>query len=179
MTTSTDILESIDNRLRQLREELAALQAAQAALYEQEGRQRITRATSGRPGRAAGKRQAAPAVVKGDAEANGAAPASAGPDPRPAVPRRRGPKRGRRVKVASSETIMPILEGGEAMSTAALAERVDADRDQVLGVLRQMETLGQVRRTGQRRSTRWHMITDEERIQQRAAELAALSRAAA
>jgi hypothetical protein len=75
--------------------------------------------------------------------------------------------------------IMPILEGGVAMTTAALAERVDADRNQVLGLLRQMEAFGQVRRTGQRRSTRWHIITDEERIQQRAAELAALSRAAA
>jgi hypothetical protein len=179
MTTSTDILESIDNRLRQLREELAALEAAQAALYEQEAPERIARAGRGRRGRVAGKRLAAPTVVHGSSDVNGTAAPSPGPEPRPASRRRRSARRTRKPQVATSETIMPILEGGEAMTTAALAERVDADRDQVLGVLRELEALGQVRRTGQRRSTRWRAITDEERIEQRAAELAALSRAAA
>jgi len=48
-------------------------------------------------------------------------------------------------------------------------------RDRVLTALRELEAAGRVRRSGQRRSTRWHAITDEERIQKRAAELAGRS----
>jgi hypothetical protein len=46
----------------------------------------------------------------------------------------------------------------------------------VLVLLRELEAAGRVRRSGQRRGTRWHAITDEERIAERAAELAALSK---
>jgi hypothetical protein len=42
----------------------------------------------------------------------------------------------------------------------------------VLTLLRELETAGRIRRTGQRRGTRWHAITDEDRIRDRAAELA-------
>jgi hypothetical protein len=41
----------------------------------------------------------------------------------------------------------------------------------VLGVLRELEAAGRARRTGQRRGTRWHAVTDEDRIRARAAEL--------
>jgi len=37
--------------------------------------------------------------------------------------------------------------------------------------LHDLEAAGQVRRSGARRSTVWQLITDEERIAQRAAEL--------
>jgi hypothetical protein len=64
------------------------------------------------------------------------------------------------------------------MTTSALAERANANRDQILTALRELEAAGRVRRSGQRRSTRWHAITDEERIQKRAAELAARGKTA-
>ncbi|MFZ0975819.1 MAG: hypothetical protein WAN22_26585 [Solirubrobacteraceae bacterium] len=43
----------------------------------------------------------------------------------------------------------------------------------MLRLLRDLETGGRIRRTGQRRGTRWHAITDEDRIRERAAELEA------
>jgi hypothetical protein len=42
--------------------------------------------------------------------------------------------------------------------------------------LRELEKTDQIRRSGQRRGTRWHLITDEDRIAARAAELAAQSK---
>jgi DNA-binding transcriptional regulator GbsR (MarR family) len=71
-----------------------------------------------------------------------------------------------------------LLAATDGLTTTTLAEQTDASRDQVLTLLREMEARGTVRRVGQRRGTRWHLITDEERIAQRAAELAAQSRAA-
>jgi hypothetical protein len=71
-----------------------------------------------------------------------------------------------------------LLAGTEGMTTTALAELANGARDQVLTLLRELEAGGQVRRSGQRRSTRWHVITDDDRIAERAAELAARSRAA-
>jgi len=62
------------------------------------------------------------------------------------------------------------------MTTSALAERAGVSRGQILSLLRELEATGRIRRTGQRRSTRWHAITDEERIQKRTAELSALSK---
>jgi len=71
-----------------------------------------------------------------------------------------------------------LLSENGGLTTSVLAERANGNRDQVLTLLRELEAAGRVRRTGQRRSTRWHAITDEDRIRQRAAELAARSRRA-
>jgi hypothetical protein len=78
--------------------------------------------------------------------------------------------------VLSAETAERMLVKGDGLTTAALAEQAGADRDQVLNLLRDLETARRVRRTGQRRGTRWHAITDEERVQQRAAELESRTR---
>jgi DNA-binding IclR family transcriptional regulator len=67
-----------------------------------------------------------------------------------------------------------LLSKADGVTTSELAEQANGDRDQVLVLLRELEAAGRVRRSGQRRGTRWHAITDEDRIQQRAAELAAL-----
>ena len=66
-----------------------------------------------------------------------------------------------------------MLSRTGGLSTAQLAAQANADRDQIVGVLRELETAGRVRRTGQRRATRWHVITDEDRIRERVAELEA------
>jgi hypothetical protein len=71
-----------------------------------------------------------------------------------------------------------LLSGVDGLATSALAEQSNANRDQVLALLRELEAAGRVRRSGQRRATRWHAISDDERIQKRAAELKAQSRAA-
>ncbi len=65
-----------------------------------------------------------------------------------------------------------LLSENGGLTTSALAERTNGDRDQVLTLLRELEAAGKIRRTGQRRGTRWHAITDEDRVRERAAELA-------
>jgi DNA-binding CsgD family transcriptional regulator len=76
----------------------------------------------------------------------------------------------------TAEAAEQLLTTGDGLTTAALAEQAGADRDQVLALLRDLEQAQRVRRTGQRRGTRWHAITDEDRIRERAAELASRSR---
>lgn len=65
-----------------------------------------------------------------------------------------------------------LAQSERGMTTAALAKAANAERTRVLGVMRQMESAGGVKRTGIRRGTRWHAITSEEKIQRRAAEVA-------
>jgi hypothetical protein len=57
------------------------------------------------------------------------------------------------------------------LSAGAIAERAGVGYSRVLALLRELEASAKVRRTGNRRSTLWLLITDEDRIAQRAAEL--------
>jgi hypothetical protein len=93
------------------------------------------------------------------------------------VPQRRRRKRARTAP-PTGDALEQLLSSTDGLTTAALAEQADAGSDVVLATLKQLEASGRVRRTGQRRSTRWHLITDEDRIAARAAELQAQSRAA-
>ena len=144
MRTTQDIVESIENRLRELNQEIETLTAARSALDRDE---------------ASRSAPVAAATV---------APA------RPAKRRSR-----RRTRSGGASEIVPagrlelLLSENGGLTTSVLAERTNGNRDQVLTLLRELEAAGRVRRTGQRRSTRWHAITDEDRIRDRAAELAA------
>jgi len=69
-----------------------------------------------------------------------------------------------------------MLAESDGLTTTEIARETDAERDQVLALLRDLEAARRVRRTGQRRGTRWHAITDDDRIKERAADLAARSR---
>lgn len=82
-----------------------------------------------------------------------------------------------RAEVARLEGARQALLGGsEGMSTSEPATASDSKRDQILARLRELENADQIRRTGVRRATRWHLITDEERIAARAAQIAAQRR---
>jgi hypothetical protein len=107
--------------------------------------------------------------------ANGAAPAAPFPARRRAKPKRRR-RRATTRKPLTAETAEHLLTEQDGLTTTAIAEQAGADRDQVLVLLRELERAQRVRRTGQRRATRWHAITDEDRIRERAAELASRSR---
>jgi hypothetical protein len=143
MPTTDQIIDSIENRLRELSAEIATLNAARAALQP-----------------------ASPNRVSQDRTAlsrrNGR--------------RRRDPKPRRSSEVVPAGKLELLLSNTGGLTTSELAERANGDRDQVLVLLRELEAAGRIRRAGQRRGTRWHAITDEERIRDRAAELAALSR---
>jgi hypothetical protein len=150
MKTTQQIVDSIDTRLRELNQEIETLDAARTAL----GPERESRTTP----RA---RTSAPAKTR-----------------KPA--RRRA-----RAKAARSGDVVPagrlelLLSENGGLTTSALAEQTNGNRDQVLTLLRELEAAGKIRRTGQRRGTRWHAITDEDRIRERAAELARRRRKAA
>jgi aryl-alcohol dehydrogenase-like predicted oxidoreductase len=112
--------------------------------------------------------------------ANGAVRAAGSAEKTPHRAPRAARRRARRssndaLSVGELHSTLAQSEGG--LSTAALSERANADPAQVLPLLREMEARGQVRRTGQRRATRWHAVdSEEEWIAERAAELAARSR---
>jgi hypothetical protein len=99
---------------------------------------------------------------------NGAATA-ASPKPRRA---RRQPTQPR-AQVVPAGKLTAALAGSDGMTTAELAKATRGRPLQVLALLRELESADQIRRSGQRRGTRWHLITDEDRIAARAAEIAA------
>jgi hypothetical protein len=151
MNTTTEIVESIDARLELIQREIEALGAARAAL-------------------------------NGDSPGAQALEAAGGTDPAPKparASRRRRRKRKPATEVVPAGKLELLLAGTDGLTTTVLAERANGARDQVLTLLRELEAAGRVRRTGVRRSTRWHVITDDDRIAERAAQLAAQSRAAA
>jgi Winged helix-turn-helix DNA-binding len=152
MRTTQAIVDSIENRLRELNQEIETLTAARSALDSRD------------EGPAAAQAPAtAPAARRARRSSNGARPRS----------RRRA---ARTAEVVPAGRLELLLSENGGLTTSALAERTNGSRDQVLTLLRELEAAGRIRRTGQRRSTQWHAITDEDRIRERAAELAARSK---
>ena len=97
---------------------------------------------------------------------NGARPAAAS-TPR-ATRRRPAPAA---VQVVPAGKLTALLARSEGMSTRELSAATDGDPAHILALLRELEGAGQVLRTGERAATRWHVVTDEDRIAARAAEL--------
>jgi len=95
-----------------------------------------------------------------------------GRTPAEAGPVRRQRHRGKRKpEVVPAAKIEQLLSTSDGLTTSALAQEAYGERDRVLMLLRELEAAGRVRRTGERRGVRWHVITDEDRIRERAAEL--------
>jgi cell division septum initiation protein DivIVA len=185
MTATKDIIDSIENRLSQLNEEIGALNAARDALDgddTQAPRRRRGAATSrtrSGPSDNAGGASAVRATVEPGEPGSTIASRRSPSTPRKPARRRARAKADRTVKVVRAGKLELLLSDTGGLATSALAQRANADRDQVLTLLRELEMAGRVRRMGQRRATRWRAITDEERIRERAAELAARSSSAA
>ena len=78
----------------------------------------------------------------------------------------------RRHGVLGPEAAERILAEGDGLSAADVARYGGARRDQVLRLLRDLEGTRRARRTGHGRGTRWHLMTDEDWILERAQELA-------
>jgi hypothetical protein len=71
-----------------------------------------------------------------------------------------------------ADTLERVLaETSAGLSANAIARQAGGGYSRTLKLLHELEAAGQVRRSGARRSTVWQLITDEERIAQRAAEL--------
>jgi hypothetical protein len=179
MTTTEKIIESIDDRVQDLNEQIKTLTAARAALMPSESPKakrrprnaaRAPRSSDAREPGSAAKPEGGSVSRRRIGESR-----SARQKPTGAATRTRR-RNGRAREVVTGEQLELLLSENGGMTTSVLAERAGASRDQVLTLLRELEATGRIRRTGQRRSTRWHGITDEERIEKRAAELAALSK---
>lgn len=142
--TTTQIVQSIEERLRSLQVEITSLTEAREALTNGDGPAEAPRDTPAPARQPRGRRQRAP----------------------------------RTTEVLPAGKLEQMLAAGDGDTTAALAKRANASPGQVLTLLRELEAAGKARRTGQRRGTRWHLVTDEDRIAARAAELARRRKAA-
>jgi hypothetical protein len=169
MKTSQEIVESIDNRLRELNDEIRTLDAARVAL---DGREKQP---TRRPRASATGLRSARATVRTDASAQSTRRTSSEPAVSSRIRTRTSsrPRTRRAPQAVSADRIESLLSGNGGLTTSALAEQAGGSRDQVLRLLHELETAGRIRRTGQRRGTRWHAITDEDRIRARANELEA------
>jgi hypothetical protein len=74
-------------------------------------------------------------------------------------------------QVVPAGKLVSLLARAEGMTTSELAKATNGDQSRVLALLKEREASGQVRRSGERRATRWHVITDQDRVAARAAEL--------
>ncbi|MGA2925750.1 MAG: hypothetical protein ABSG43_07105 [Solirubrobacteraceae bacterium] len=176
MTPSQEIVALIDGRLRELQEQIGALQAARAALGQSspvQAKRARAAPTNGDGAESSHAGREPDSSQAGDGQPQ--APRSS--DRRPAQRRRRATAK-RPAEVVPAAKLELLLCDSAGLTSAALAQRANANRDQVLALLRDMEKTGRVRRSGQRRGTRWHAISDDERVAQRAAELASRTRTA-
>ena len=185
MSDIPQLLAAIDGRLADLAAEITALETARAALDGPRtiGRSpagatdAITARTRGRPRRP--RRTPSPKRTESASGTTSEPAISVHDDESTTTPKRSTPKaaargtRPRRAGVAAqTETLERLLADTSAgLSANAIAEQAGADYNPTLKLLRKLEAAGQVRRAGSRRSTVWRLITDEERIAERAAEL--------
>jgi uncharacterized small protein (DUF1192 family) len=180
------LVAAIDNRLAELTAEISALDAAKAALSAPgAGGQPpavTTDANATRsPRRAARRRLPAPPRQPEPASRRGASGRvdAARKPGRVVTPQRSTRKRattGARPQSAGgavgAETLERLLADATAgLSANAIAKHAHAGYARTLKLLHELEAAGRVRQSGSRRSSVWQLITDEERIAARAAEL--------
>lgn len=187
MSNIPELVAAIDRRLADIAGEISVLDAAKAELAAPrtggQARPVTTDATASRR-RGTGSRSSrlspAPTQRATAADSRATDPVRAARDARRAVTPQRSTKKGvatvtRRRAVGGAvgaETLERLLADASAgLSANAIAKQADAGYARTLKLLHELEAAGQVRRSGSRRSTVWQLITDEERIAQRAAEL--------
>jgi hypothetical protein len=182
MSYIPQLLASLERRLDEVATEIRALESARAALDGETPRSApaaVARRTRQRPSarrtRATPVPKPTPTAADRTAETS---PPAAEPDVKPRArasrprPAAKGPRAKRATVALEPHALERLLADTTAgLSAGAVAERAGAGYNPTLKLLRELEAAGQVRREGVRRSTRWRLITDEERIAVRAAEL--------
>ena len=186
MSDIPELLAAIDSRLADLAAEITVLETARAAL---DGPRTIGRspaaasdAMTARSRRRPRRPRRTPSPKPTEQPASGTTPEPAisvhddGSTTTPNRSTRKAAANGTRPRRAGgavgTETLERLLADTSAgLSANAIAEQAGAGYNPTLKLLRKLEEAGQVRRSGSRRSTAWRLVTDEERIAQRAAEL--------
>lgn len=167
MSNLQEITDAIDDRLAELQEQIASLEAARRAL------------TGIRESRSNGGPESTPAATtrtRAHAHQSGTT-TSRRPAPK-ARPAKSSPRtRRRELEPGQIEGLLRDSEDG--LSLVALARRAGVSEAQVGERLRTLERSGGARRSGPRRTSLWRLLSDEERIAERAAELARASRKSA
>jgi predicted Rossmann fold nucleotide-binding protein DprA/Smf involved in DNA uptake len=179
MPDIASLVASIDERLDALNAEINDLQRARLAL----GTATRAAAPSG------ARRRSARPTGKGAAAQRSAQPTRTKKAPPRSVasgarqaPRRRPRSNGSRptkskAQLFTVERLEHVLSTADAgLAATAIAEQTGAQYQTTLKLLRDLETAGRVRREGARRATRWRLVTDEDRIAERAAQLERQSR---
>jgi hypothetical protein len=184
MSNLQEITDAIDGRLVELKQQIASLEAARRALTgiqrsrPSESKPATTRAPAkarrsrtATPRRPAASAPAAPAGAK-PKRSSGAQPAAAKAST--GRTRKSSPKtRRRELEPGQIEGLLRDSEDG--LSLVALARRAEVSEAKVADRLATLERSGEARRSGPRRTSLWRLVTDEERIAERAAELARAS----
>ena len=186
MSDIPELLAAIDSRLADVAAEITVLKTARAAL---EGPRTIGRSPATASDAMTARSRRRPRRPRRTPSPKRTEPAASGTTPEPPIsvhddggtttPKRSTRKaaanrtRKRRAGVTvQSETLERLLADTSAgLSANAIAEQAGAGYNPTLKLLRKLEEAGQVRRSGSRRSTVWRLVTDEQRIAQRAAEL--------
>jgi hypothetical protein len=186
MSDIPQLVAAIDSRLGEIAAEIAALDAARAQLApsgtRSQPRANTTDATATQSRRRAARRRLTPSEEPPEPAIRSSEPepVKAAQDVGSAVaPKRSTRKRASTVTrrrrgggAVGTETLERLLADTAAgLSANAIAQQVGAGYNRTLKLLRELEAAGQVRRSGSRRSTVWRLITEEEHIAQRAAEL--------
>jgi hypothetical protein len=187
------LVNAIDSRLADIAAEVSALDAAKAELSAPHSSGKApaitSDATAARPRRRTAPRRLTPApkppgsvTGSGAPELVKAAPAAGGaPTPKRSTRRRAAtvtrPRSGDDDAVGAETLERLLADTSAGLSAKAIAAQAGAGYNRTLKLLGELEAAGQVRRSGSRRSTVWRLITDEERIAERAAELELLSSA--
>jgi hypothetical protein len=192
MSDIPQLLAAIDGRLVDLAAEITALESAKAALDRPRS---VRRSSAGATDATTARSPARPRRPRRASSPTPTEPAASGATPEPVIsvpdgrspttPKRsttrkaaaNGTRRRRAGAAIGAETLERLLADTSAgLSASAIAQQAGAGYDPTLKLLRELEAAGRVRRSGSRRSTVWRLITDEERIAERAAELERRSR---
>jgi hypothetical protein len=230
MSNLQEITDAIDDRLDELKQQIASLEAARRALTEirssrpagrtgstpaaatrTPAKARRSRATTPRRAAAAGSASTSPSASPTSDRATEPAevtpptkpvrrrrsPAQTAAAPTPASaaepaaktppkagatkssPRARTTKsspRARRRELEPGQIEGLLRESEDGLSLVALARRAEVSEAKVADRLSTLERSGEARRSGPRRTSLWRLVSDEERIAERAAELARASR---
>ena len=74
-------------------------------------------------------------------------------------------------EVVPAGKLLTLLAGSPGLATSAIAKATNGASSQILELLKELEQQNTVRRTGERRATRWFVMTEEDLVAQRAAEI--------
>jgi hypothetical protein len=66
-------------------------------------------------------------------------------------------------KVVPLGKILQLLTGPEGQTTSALAKTTGGDQSRILVLLKEAEADDKVKRSGERRATRWHLVTGDSK----------------